>query len=119
MNVLRYHSLALIPVTLLWLAHIPAASEESPPCLTTLLSDLSPDHRHELLQTLNAGKTSELTRLPGIEARRAEVLIRSRPIAALDDLMLLPGFGEKTVRKIILSVLDEALESPIKVRDSP
>lgn len=66
-----------------------------------LLSELSPESQRILMRTLNEGDTERLSELPGIEKAKANIIIEARPLKQITELMLLPGFGEKTVKRIV------------------
>lgn len=80
------------------------AAEEPPaksPTINDLVSELSRESRRDLMRTLNEADEALLSELPGIESARATIIIQARPLKHITELMLLPGFGEKTVRRII------------------
>lgn len=113
----RPRSLAcLLPAALCFLAALsfPAATPASardgsaaqtrhtdPLSLASLLANLSPAVSKGLLNDLNDLEGSALAAIPGIGETRAATIEDARPLDEIGELMLLPGFGEKTVSKIV------------------
>jgi len=104
---------SLIHSAVLIACHFPLtpllAADGTPPRSTPPLSaKTSPTEKSEpLLRILNQANLENLTRIPGIGPSRAATIQRYRPLRELDELLLLPGFGERTVTKI-LAHLSEA-----------
>ncbi len=65
------------------------------------LAELSKEEVSSLIETLNKASKEELHLLKGVETVRAKAIINARPFKRLDELMLLDGFGEKTVQKLV------------------
>lgn len=113
----RPRSLAcLLPAALCLLAALsfPAATPASAPndsatqtrhadplSLASLLANLSPAISKGLLNDLNDLEETALDAIPGIGETRAATIENARPLDEIGELMLLPGFGEKTVLKIV------------------
>lgn len=63
----------------------------------------TPERPKNLLSKLNTADLKNLARIPGIGPARAATIQKYRPLKKLDELILLPGFGEKTVQTILRS----------------
>lgn len=72
-----------------------------PLSLASLLANLSPAVSKGLLNDLNDLEETALAAIPGIGETRAATIENARPLDEIGELMLLPGFGEKTVLKIV------------------
>lgn len=66
-----------------------------------LIAALETERKQDLLDLLNRGSTSELTKIKGIAAGRAKIIVSSRPFRSLDELLLLRGFGFSLTASVI------------------
>lgn len=62
-----------------------------------------PNHRTQLGServSLNSGTLAELEGLPGIGPVMAQRIVANRPYSRVEDLLLVPGVGEKTLARL-------------------
>ncbi len=68
------------------------------------LERLAEGERERLQKTLkiniNTASSEDLQKIPYIGPKKAEQIITGRPYISIEDIMKLPGFGEKTFEKI-------------------
>ncbi len=65
------------------------------------ISATPPQERLSLLVLLNRGSENELMKIPGVAKSKARIIIQSRPIFELSELLLLKGFGPQTVSHVL------------------
>lgn len=73
--------------------------------LERTLAQLSQEEVSSLIEMLNKATREELHLLQGVENVRAKAIIDARPFERLNELMLLDGFGEKTVQKLVTTAM--------------
>ncbi|MDF1824539.1 MAG: helix-hairpin-helix domain-containing protein [Verrucomicrobiales bacterium] len=96
---MKTHSLVLSALTLSLLSFTCEASNASE--LEDSMKTLSPAQSASLMRILNEGSLEELRTLPGVEKVKASTILEARPFEHINELMLLHGFGEKTVYRLV------------------